>query len=253
MPVQITSQGKILNQQVPTGEAIENRDFMYQTIFVPAGAVIEWAFSLEGQPGDLEIDDQTGVITGNVKSLNFNGKGTGKQTYPEFDYRKHEDVTPSEQTYDFTFNILCEGKDQNGPQTVPWQTQSSVTITIIKDFQVNPLLFQEKFLEGDGARAPYTCQTQYPTTEVQCQKIGGVWDGSQCSINIPETEEICSSVGGLWENGKCNMQMINNQNDCESCGHLWVKNNISGNETLSSFISQNNFDSETLEIYNEVK
>lgn len=256
MPVIIQSSG-IIKDENTAQDGVENRDFKFSVQHTFQGAVIEWEFSLQGQPGTLEIDPLTGVITGNIKSLESNGESMGTQVYPEYDFRDFDQNKRSSKIkHPLTFSVLCEGKDQVGTQTQPWNTQASLTIEVIQDHGVNVLLFQKLFLDGEGNREPFTCSFKKPITQEHCEAIGGVWDEKhmECSIQVPMNPQDCQQIGQVWENDFCNIQMISEKQKCESQGYEWQKNVINSQSTYQELKQkiEGIVDSETLEIQDEL-
>lgn len=250
MPITIITTGLIFNE-LPEGN-LENREFQYSIDFIEAGQIVTKQFSLINAPGELIINPLTAVITGNIKSLDFNGFLTGSQKYPEYDYREYTDVRPPLDKYQIPFTVMVQGTETIGPAVVPYMDQKPVILEVIKDQSVNVLLHQNLFLDG-SSRQPYTCLYGEPANEQQCTNAGGIWLADHCTVNIPNNSSDCSNAGGLWENGKCNMQMCQDKNQCESIGHVWTKNIIHDQSSFSQFLQNNDFEKESIEIYNEVK
>ena len=231
MQITIDTTGEMENQLIKDGELIRNleaRDYEFQVEFTPEYNETIWQFTLIDQPGDLEINPLTGLITGNLKSLEYNGEEPLEEPqYPEYDFRNQKETRPPNADYKYDFKIVVQGMEDKGSGTiVPFTDNSDVSITITKDNTINQLINQQKYFDGTPDREPCTCKYQKIQSESQCILIGGVWDNqrNECSIQIPQTQAQCQAIGGLWENNACNIQMIDNQTQCEQAGYKWEKN-----------------------------
>lgn len=261
MPVVIQTTGELLNTIIENDQ-VENREFVFPVVFTLAGQVVEYEFSLENQPGSLEIDPLSGIISGNLESLEFNGEHGDNLIYPEYDFRslKGIDFRPKENSYIYNFEIVCKGKDHYPPQSpVDWEVSSPVSIKIIKDHSQNVIIQQSLYLDGFGNREPGTCQYGEPINEGQCNLIGGTWyEEGYCSLNIPDNPQTCQAIGAEWDSDRnyCNMQLIKTESECVQTGHHWEKNYIEINhervESFMDFVSEQGLDEESVQIQEQI-
>lgn len=241
MPITITD--PYVNNLIPnelSGFHLEQRDFEYEVKHTLQGQVISHEFSLSGAPGNLTINPQTGVITGNLLSLEDNGHNTNDVIYPEFDYRKYDDRRKKGiNTFEYTLTVKVEGQDIVGTSTVSWEDEKTFKIVLSKDHTVNVLIHKKQFLDGLDSRTPFTCHPKEPSNQTQCELIGGEWKNNRCSLIVPNNQQKCEEIGGVWENNYCTIEMIDNQTQCELLGYDWIKNQVQGASTYQEFLTQN--------------
>ncbi len=239
MAIGIITTGYLINEAGPKDNPREEEFFSFEVLYSAGGSESAISWSLVGDsPVGVSIDSSV-VISGTVSAM-FNQPSCvpkDSDIYAEIDGRSYPDNIGrfSDDPFTFNFNVRVDWMEDQGSGLLPFSATSPVNIILIKNYDVDGDILAQEILDGDGTRLPYHCKFKGPSTQSQCEKIGGTWnsDNNVCSIGTPLTQIKCEEVGGTWEEKKagngdyfCNIVIIQTQVECELIGGTWTKNTL---------------------------